>query len=109
MFDRLVPETPAAREGLPPGYRMRHDAHYVDRLSEPAAPQVQLIRVTDIDGARPNAAAAARDLAPLVGSIRRFGLLQPLLVRRHNGRYNLIAGGRRLAAAVAAGVSEVPC
>jgi len=109
MFDRLVPEAPAAREGLPPGYRMRHDAHYVDRLSEPAVAQVQLIRVKDIDGARPNAAAAARDLAPLVSSITRFGLLQPLLVRRHNGRYSLIAGGRRLAAAVAAGFSEVPC
>lgn len=109
MFDRLVPDAPVAREGLPPGYRMRHDAHYVDRLSEPAVPQVQLIRVKDIDGTRPNAAAAARDLAPLVSSITRFGLLQPLLVRRRNGRYSLIAGGRRLAAAVAAGLSEVPC
>jgi ParB-like chromosome segregation protein Spo0J len=109
VFDRLVPEPPATREGLPPGYRMRHDAHYVDRLSEPAVPQVQLIRVKEIDGARPNAAAASRDLASLVGSINRFGLLQPLLVRRHNGRYNLIAGARRLAAAVAAGLTEVPC
>jgi hypothetical protein len=109
MFDRLVPEAPVAREGLPPGYRMRHDAHYVERLSEPAVPQVQLIQVKDIDGARPNAAAAARDLAPLVSSIRRFGLLQPLLVRRLNGHYKLIAGARRLAAAVAAGLAEVPC
>ncbi|RPJ59919.1 MAG: hypothetical protein EHM24_27550, partial [Acidobacteria bacterium] len=38
-----------------------------------------------------------------------FGLLQPLLVRRKNGRYHLIAGARRLAAAAAAGLSEVPC
>jgi len=35
--------------------------------------------------------------------------VQPLLVRRRNGRYQLIAGRKRLAAAIAAGVTDVPC
>ena len=40
FFDQLIPQ-PALREGLPPGYRMRHDAHWVDRLSQPAAPPIR--------------------------------------------------------------------
>ncbi|RPJ74359.1 MAG: hypothetical protein EHM24_06245, partial [Acidobacteria bacterium] len=46
---------------------------------------------------------------PLVRSVARFGILQPLLVRRQSGRYELISGARRLAAAMAAGLAEVPC
>src|SRR5437867_7675858 len=42
-------------------------------------------------------------LAALAGSIARHGLLQPLLVRRVAGHYELIAGERRLRAAQQAG------
>ena len=47
--DAFVPdedlEAPAfTREGLPAGFRMRHDAHYVDQLtSRTIGPQVRLI------------------------------------------------------------------
>src|SRR5262249_44815955 len=37
------------------------------------------------------------------------GLVQPLIVRRQNGRYKLIAGRKRLSAAIAAGLNAVPC
>ena len=48
-------------------------------------------------------------LADLTASIRELGILQPLLVRAsENGRLELIAGERRLRAARAAGLSEVP-
>ncbi|MFB3852843.1 MAG: ParB N-terminal domain-containing protein [Vicinamibacterales bacterium] len=99
-------EPSQAREGLPPTYRMRHDAHYVDRLLRPASPPVRMVALADIDHA-PGPRAA--DVAHLMRSIQRFGILQPLLVRRKNGRYELIAGARRLAAAAAAGLSEIPC
>jgi ParB/RepB/Spo0J family partition protein len=86
---------------------MRHDEHYVDQITSRAvAPPVQLIAVTEIDGARP---LGRRELDPLVESIAAVGVVQPLLVRRHNGRYHLISGSRRLAAAVAAGLTDVPC
>jgi ParB-like nuclease domain len=95
------------REGLPPGFRMRHDAHYVDQLTmRSAAPQVRLIPLRDIDAPR---AADAGDLDALSRSIGTHGVLQPLLVRPRAGRFDLIAGGRRLAAAAAAGLTEVPC
>jgi ParB family chromosome partitioning protein len=48
-------------------------------------------------------------LAELVDSISQHGILQPLLVRAHEGGYQLIAGERRLLAARKAGVSRIPC
>jgi ParB family chromosome partitioning protein len=48
-------------------------------------------------------------LASLAASIREVGILQPLVVRRaDNGRYEVIAGERRLRAAKAAGLPTVP-
>jgi ParB family transcriptional regulator, chromosome partitioning protein len=47
-------------------------------------------------------------LASLADSVRRHGLLQPLVVRRVAGRYELIAGERRLRAATRAGLEKVP-
>ena len=50
----------------------------------------------------------AEPLGELAESIRRHGILQPLLVRRHNDGYELIAGERRWRAARLAGLSSVP-
>lgn len=47
-------------------------------------------------------------LASLAGSIGRHGLLQPLVVRRVGGGYELVAGERRLRAAKLAGLERVP-
>jgi ParB family chromosome partitioning protein len=44
----------------------------------------------------------------LAASVREKGILQPLLVRRSGDGYELIAGERRLRAAVKAGLREVP-
>jgi ParB family chromosome partitioning protein len=48
------------------------------------------------------------ELAALRESIRTHGILQPLLVRQVNGKFQLIAGERRLRAARAAGLTSVP-
>jgi ParB-like chromosome segregation protein Spo0J len=101
------PSPAAGREGLPPTFRMRADSHYVDLItSRPAAPPVHLIAVKDIVASGP---AEELELGPLVESITSLGVVQPLIVRRRKGRYELIAGSKRLAAAIAAGLSEVPC
>jgi ParB family chromosome partitioning protein len=44
----------------------------------------------------------------LAESLRKHGLLQPVVVRRSGDRYQLIAGERRLRAAIQAGWTEVP-
>jgi ParB/RepB/Spo0J family partition protein len=52
----------------------------------------------------------AQRVERMVPSIRRYGLLQPIVVRpAADGRYQLIAGERRLRAAKAAGETAVPC
>lgn len=48
-------------------------------------------------------------LAELAESIKQHGVLQPLLVRPHNGSYQLIAGERRMLASKRAGFDTVPC
>ncbi len=47
-------------------------------------------------------------LEELSDSIRVHGILNPLVVRRHEGKYILIAGERRLRASALAGLNEVP-
>lgn len=51
-----------------------------------------------------------QDLKSLSQSIVQNGILQPLTVRRINStEYELIAGERRLRAAIMAGITKVPC
>src|ERR1051325_11838599 len=47
-------------------------------------------------------------LQELVDSIRQHGIIQPLIVRRVDGRHELIAGERRWRAAQELGLAEVP-
>ena len=67
-----------------------------------------LIRV-DLQSLAPNPYQPRREfsedsIADLAQSIRRYGLLSPLLVRRISaGRYELIAGERRLRALIMLG------
>ena len=58
---------------------------------------------------QPRKIFAPEALASLTESIRRHGILQPLSVRRVGTYYELIAGERRLRAAIAAGLTEIPC
>ena len=50
----------------------------------------------------------AETLQELADSIRKTGILQPLLVRRHAASYQLVAGERRLRGARLAGLESVP-
>ncbi len=50
----------------------------------------------------------SEEIAQLADSLNNHGLLQPIVVRRHRGRYQLIAGERRFRAAKLAGWDKVP-
>lgn len=47
-------------------------------------------------------------LLELADSIKQFGVLQPLLVQKKDGYYEIIAGERRWRAAKLAGIKEIP-
>lgn len=68
------------------------------------------LRIADID---PNRAQPRRRfdedaLSELAASIASVGVIQPVIVRELNGRYQLIAGERRWRAARMAGLSDIP-
>src|SRR5437762_5783469 len=79
----------------------------------PAAPPPAGERLVPVQDIVPNPDQPRRHfdeeaLTSLADSIRRHGLLQPLVVRRIAGRFELIAGERRLQAAKRAGLESVP-
>ena len=57
---------------------------------------------------QPRSAFPEETLRELAESIRSSGVLQPILVRRVDGKFQLIAGERRLRAARMAGLQAVP-
>lgn len=57
---------------------------------------------------QPRSIFQAERMDELAQSIRSNGIIQPLLVRRHGDRYQLVAGERRWRAAKLAGLAEVP-
>ena len=73
--------------------------------------RVVSIPVGDIvpNPAQPRKLFDSQALFELSESIARYGIIQPLSVRKNGRQYELVAGERRLRAAKMAGLTEVPC
>src|ERR1051326_6831823 len=72
--------------------------------------RVQKLLITDI---MPNPDQPRREvghgaLNELTASIKRHGVLQPIIVSRHGNAYRIVAGERRWRAAKAAGLENIP-
>src|SRR5258708_7048493 len=82
----------------------------VDNKNAPAADGLATVGVDAIQNNpfQPRKAFDKDELNSLSESIRNHGILQPLVVRKQGERFQLIAGERRLRAAQAAGITEVP-
>ena len=100
-----------SRRGLPAGLSMRHDAHYVEELTQTKTTHVGRMLPSDKLDANPNQPRREiGDLTELTASIKEKGVLEPLLVKpMRTGRWTIIAGERRWRAATSAGLKEVPC
>lgn len=71
--------------------------------------QIPLVRIAP-GKSQPRKNFSLEELQELAKSIRENGILQPLTVRRTGaGGFEIIAGERRMRAAVLAGCEEVPC
>jgi len=93
---------------------MRHDRHFVDELTQRMGEGIgRMIRIDTITSNQDQPRSTLGDLKDLVSSITVHGILEPLLVRRREGRaageYELVSGERRFHAALEAGLTEVPC
>jgi ParB family chromosome partitioning protein len=90
---------------------MRHDAHYVEELTQTKTTHVgRMLPIDSLDANPDQPRREIGDLTELTDSIKEKGVLEPLLVKPTlKGRWTIIAGERRWRAANAAGLSEVPC
>ena len=70
--------------------------------------QVVKIRLVEPNRNQPRKIFDETELQELADSILRYGVIQPLLVRDIDGRYEIIAGERRWRAAKLAGLKEIP-
>lgn len=77
---------------------------------EQAATGLEQVPVIQIDASpfQPRHTFPEGSLKELADSIRANGLVQPVLLRRSDGRYQLIAGERRWRAAQIAGLDKIP-
>ena len=101
-----------SKRGLPTGLQMRHDAHYVEELSQNRPAQIgRMIPLDKLDPNPEQPRVDFGDLTELTASIAEKGVLEPLLVKpnRLTGRWMIIAGERRFRSAQRAGLKEVPC
>lgn len=101
---------PAAAKPSPPATETRVAP---PTPATPVAPSGELIRRVRIDQVhpcpfQPRKSFPAEALQELADSIRKQGIVQPLICRETNGRYELIAGERRWRAAQLAGLTELP-
>jgi ParB family chromosome partitioning protein len=89
---------------------MRHDSHFVEEVTSQRSEAVG--KMIDIRRIEPNPHQPRKefgDLSELVSSIKERGVLEPILVRSNEGRFEIIAGERRYQAAKMAGLGRMPC
>jgi len=100
----------AKKTGLPDDITMRHDNHYVDLIEEKLyGPRIRMISINKIDPSPNQARTELGNIEELMASIKEKGILQPIIVREKNDRYEIIAGERRCVAAKNIGIKDIPC
>jgi ParB family transcriptional regulator, chromosome partitioning protein len=77
------------------------------KQSEPPLNEIDIDRIVR-NPSQPRLVFDEKRLEELAASIRKNGILQPVLVRPFNNGYQLIAGERRLSAAQRAGMLKIP-
>jgi len=86
-----------------------HLAQPIPDLTAPAGPAASVpTALLDPNPHQPRRAVDTPDLEHLTASIREHGVLQPIVVRQHGDRYQIVAGERRFRAAEVLGLAEVP-
>lgn len=98
-LDSLIPDNKASKISAT-----------IDKESEKPKAGEQMLKITMVEPNReqPRKHFEEDGLLELADSIKQYGILQPLLVRKKKDYYEIIAGERRWRAAKLAGIKEVP-
>ncbi len=100
----------AKKVGLPDFVKSRHDNHFVEEIS--SRTRTSIIRKIPVEKIVPNLMQPRKDFGnidELARSIGEKGILEPILVRAKDGKFEIIAGERRFRAGKLAGLREIPC
>ena len=98
-LDSLIPENKSVKPAAKP-----------EKAEETVKTGEQMLKINQVEPNReqPRKHFEEDTLLELADSIKQYGVLQPLLVRKRKDYYEIIAGERRWRAAKLAGVKEVP-
>lgn len=98
-LDSLIPENKSVKPAVKP-----------EKAEESVKIGEQMLKINQVEPNReqPRKHFEEDALLELADSIKQYGVLQPLLVRKRKDYYEIIAGERRWRAAKLAGVKEVP-
>ena len=98
-LDSLIPENKSVKPAVKP-----------EKAEESVKNGEQMLKINQVEPNReqPRKHFEEDALLELADSIKQYGVLQPLLVRKRKDYYEIIAGERRWRAAKLAGVKEVP-
>lgn len=102
----------AKKTGLGKGLDALFSDNSYKKMEDPLDEEVvQQIKITEIE---PNADQPRKKfdedkLEELASSIKRYGVIQPIIVIPKDGYYQIVAGERRWRAAKKAGLTEMPC
>ena len=102
-LDSLIPAGNSAKT-------VSKSSETVSQNSEIAEKGEKMVKINMVEPNRdqPRRNFEEDSLLELADSIKQFGVLQPLIVRKRNDYYEIIAGERRWRAAKLAGIKEIP-
>ena len=101
-LDSLIPENKSAKASGSESKKTEETAEIK------SGEQMMRINMVEPNRDQPRRNFEEDALLELADSIKQYGVLQPLIVRKRNDYYEIIAGERRWRAAKMAGVKEVP-
>lgn len=102
-LDSLIPDNRSLKASEKPE---KKEPSHVEEMK--TGEQMMKINMVEPNREQPRRNFEEDALLELADSIKQFGVLQPLIVRKRNDYYEIIAGERRWRAAKIAGIKEVP-
>ena len=102
----------AKKTGLGKGLDALFSDNSYKKMEDPLDEEVvQQIKITEIEpkADQPRKKFDEDKLEELASSIKRYGVIQPIIVMPKDGYYQIVAGERRWRAAKKAGLTEMPC